>query len=137
MTNQELIDKAGLEIEIIESGNSLDATDSADALDTMNQMISAWSVSDMDMQIPPQDTLGDTIPIPIWATEGIVSNLAIKLAVTFNALVTNDLATKAREGRNLIARVLINNKLVGADMTHLPLGQGRYRHNILTDSFDS
>jgi len=137
LTNQELLDKAALEVEIIESGNSLVTPDVEDALDVMNQMFSAWTVSDMDMQIPPQDTLGDTIPIPIWATEGIISNLAVKFGVVFNALVTNDLARKAENGLNLIARTLINNKLEGADMTHMPLGTGRYRHNILTDTFDS
>ncbi len=133
MTLQELLNKAALEIEVIEAGNSLDATDSADAMDVMNQMFAAWAVSDMDLQVPPMDTLGDTIPLPIWAVKGVISLLAVDLAVTFNALVTNDLARKAEDGRNLIARTLINARLQGSDMTHMPTGSGVYEHNILTD----
>ena len=133
MTNQELIDKAAFEIFLIEAGNSLGATDSAAALDVINEMFAAWAVTDMDMQIPPQDTLGDTIPVPIWAVKGVISNLAVDMAVPFQSVVTQGLATKAGEGQSLIARVLLNNRIEGLDMTHMPLGTGRYIHNILTD----
>jgi len=133
LTNQQVIDKALGELEIVEAGDSADATDSADAMTVLNQMMAAWGVSDMDFNFFPQDTLSDTCPIPEWSEEGVISNLAVKLSVPFNAVVSQMLFEKAREGRNLIGRTFINLNLEGSDMTHL--GATRNRYNLTTDTF--
>ena len=133
LTNQQVIDKALGELEIVEAGASANATDSADAMTVMNQMFAAWGVSDMDFNFFAQDTLGDTCPIPEWSEEGVISNLAVKLSVPFNAVVSQMLYDKALEGRNLIGRTFINLNLEGLDMTHL--GSWRNRYNISTDTF--
>ncbi len=134
MTNQELIDKALSELHVLGSGESADATDSADAMDILNQMMAAWAVSDKDIQFFPQDTLGDTTPVPIWAEEAVISNLAIKLAPTFEAEVTPVLVQKASEGETVVARSVINIKLTNTDNSHLPLGGGFKRgRSILID----
>jgi len=131
MTLQELIDKALTEIHVIEAGDTANSTDSEDALDDLNQMLAAWSVTDKNLQIPPMDTLGDTIPLPTWAVEGVIANLAETTAATFSAVVPDRVSRLAHNGRNTILRVLIRNKMKGADMSHLPLG--RYlQSNILT-----
>jgi len=132
-TNQQIIDKALGELEIVEAGDSANATDSADAMTVLNQMMAAWGVSDMDFNFFPQDTLSDTCPIPDWSEEGVISNLAIKLSVPFNAAVSQMLFDKALEGRNLIGRTFINLNLEGSDMTHL--GHNYRRYNINTDIF--
>lgn len=133
MTNQELIDQALKENGYLDAGVSAGATDSADALDVQNQMMAAWAVSGKDLQYFPQDTLGDTVPIPIWAEEGVVSNLSLKLCAAFDIAPTQALILKAEEGRNVIARTVMRNNIENADLTHLPWGRGNYA-NILTDA---
>ena len=130
-TNQQYIDRALGELELVEAGASADATDSADAMAFMNHMVAGWSVSDIDFNWFPQDTLGDTPPIPDWAEGAVISNLAVYLSVPFNAQVSQMLYTKAEDGMNLILRTMLNLNLEQADMTHLPQGSNTTR-NILT-----
>ena len=133
VTNQELIEQALQELRVIEQDNSANSADSAKALAVLNQMMLAWAVSDMDFNWFAQDTLTDVAPIPGWAEEGVISNLAVKCAVPFNRAITVELNLKATEGRNAIARTLINQQLEGADLSLLAQGAGR-RYDILTDS---
>ena len=133
MTNQELIDQALQAISIVEAGNSANTTDSATALNGFNRMMAEWPHSDRDFNFPPQDTLGDTAPIPTWAEEGIISNLAVRLAPEFRVPISFDLAEKAKEGRNVITRTLMNLNVEEVDLGHLPQGQ-IYHSNILTDT---
>ena len=132
-TNQEVIDRAAMELGMIEDSASLGDTDSADALAVLNEMMFEWRVSDKDFNWFSQDTLGDTIPIPDWALPGVISNLAVACGPVFRAPIPADLSTKARKGENLITRTLMNLNLDPADMSNLP--QGRYSgRNILTDA---
>lgn len=132
-TNQNVIDLALAKIDVIEAGESANSTDSATALGLLNRMMAEWGQRDMDFNWFKQDTLGDTIPVPDWAEEGVISNLAVRAAVDFSAIVTPFLATEAMEGRRTIGNTLINLNLEQADMSHLPQGRDSGR-NILTDS---
>ena len=132
-TNQEIIDRAAFELGYIESGSSVGATDSADALTDFNGMMSEWRESDRDFNWFSQDTLSEVCPIPDWSERGVVSNLAVSLGAVFTIPVKPDLAAKAHKGLNVITRTLINLNLKQADMTHLPQGRDSGR-NILTDS---
>ena len=132
-TNQEIIDRAGMELGMIEDSDSMGSTDSADALTVLNEMMDEWRYSGKDFNWFSQDTLGDTIPTPDWAKSGIISNLAVKCGPVFRAPVTAELQKKADDGRNFVTRTMMNLNLQRADMTHLP--QGRYyNNNILTDA---
>ena len=134
-TNQNLLDRASYELGYIEYGASLDATDSAEALNVFNAMMHEWGVSSKDFNWFTQDTLGDTAPVPDWAESGVISNLAVLLGARFNVMVSNETAHKAKTGANVITRTLINQTLDNADMSHLPIGQGRYsRYDIVTDN---
>jgi len=131
-TNQDIIDQALGELGVVESGDSASATDSADALSVLNQMMAQWAVSNKDLNWFVQDTLTDTIPIPDWAEEGIVSNLAVKCAATFRVPLTGEVQLKADQGERLIVRTLINLDLKGANMNHLPRGES-WIYNITSD----
>ena len=131
-TNQEIIDSALQELGVIEAGDSANATDSATVLNTLNNMMESWEADDKDFNWFPQDTLSDTAPLPRWALEGVISNLAIMVAPNFRSPVTADLARKADKGERTILTRLINLKLEGSDMSHL--GAGNARYNITTDS---
>jgi hypothetical protein len=134
-TNQSLIDLALGKIGVVEGGDSADATDSATALGVLNRMMAEWRERSMDMNWFTQDTLGDTAPLPEWAEEGIISNLAVRSASDFRVIVSNELASEALLGRRTIGNTLINQELDNADMSHMPYGEGRLsRYNIETDS---
>ena len=134
-TNQQVIDKALSALGVIESSDSANATDSADALTDLNNMMAAWRVSSKDLNWFSQDDLTATIPIPDWAEDAVIMNLAVKCSTTFRSPVTPDVGRQAAEGANLVTRTLINLNLEQADMSHLPTGQDRYnRANINTDT---
>lgn len=132
MTNQGLIDQALIEVGIIDEGSSGTSTQSNDALAKLNQMMAEWAVSDMDLHQFPQDTLGDTSPLPSWAIGGVINSLAVILAPSYSVPVSTLLYEKEKSGKNLIGVTLINAKLENTDMSHLPTG-GYRQGNILND----
>ena len=124
MTNQEAIDQALYSLGILQEGQSANATMSATCLDLLNQMMTAWAVEDKDLQFPPQDTLGDTFPVPVWAESAVIDNLAISAASTLNGYISQALAIRASNGESLVVKTLINAGLQPADMSHMPVGNG-------------
>lgn len=131
-TIQNIIDRALGELGIVEAGDSANATDSASALAILNNMMAEKEQQDMEFNWFPQDTLSDAMPIPRWAESGVTSMLAMYCAPEFRVPLTNEVAMKADKGETVILNTLINLKLEGADMSHLPLH--RYRYNINLDS---
>jgi len=101
-------------------------------LRALNQMLTMWAQEDKDLQWPPQDTLSDTYPLPLWTEEAVTYNLAVRGATLFDLAAPPDVAFIASESQKFIAKTLINNNLVQKDMSHMPAGGGRW--NILTDS---
>ena len=136
MTNQELIDAALGKIGVVEAGDNANATDSATALNVLNRLMHEWGERSMDLNWFTQDTLGDTAPLPSWAEEGVISNLAMRAASDFRVPVSSELITEATDGRRTIGNTLINQELDNANMSHLPYGEGRLRsdYNIETDN---
>lgn len=132
MTLQADIDQACILIGAVDSGNSATTTETADMLTAWNQMMQMWKQDDKDLQWPPQDTVGDSYPLPLWTKEAVIYNLAVRGATLFNVPVPPDVAYIASEGKKFIEKTLINNKVLPLDMSHMPAGGGR--SNILTDS---
>lgn len=134
-TNQAVIDSALGKLGVIEAGESANPTDSTTALNVLNRMMNEWRNRSMDFNWFTQDTLGDSIPIPEWAEEGVISNLAVRAATDFRATVPPALLTEALAGRRTIGNTLISQELDNADMSHLPYGDGRQsRYDIETDA---
>ena len=132
MNIQTLINQSMYLIGGVDSGSDATATESADMLRSLNQMMTMWAEDDKDLQFPPQDTLTDTYPLPLWTEEAVVYNLAVRGAAIFDLPVPPDVAFMANKGEAFIAKTLINNKLLPIDMSHMPAGGGRW--NIITDS---
>ena len=134
-TNQQIVDQAAQELGYLEYGANLDATDGADAMNVLNQMMAAkheggsWRLNWF-----PQDDLTETCPIPRWAEWGVVSNLAVALGTLFNIAPSMQTYDSADKGNRLLLNAAINLKLEGADMSHLPQGEN-IRYDIETDEF--
>ena len=134
-TNQESIDRALYKLGYIEYGAAADATDAADALIVMNDLMHELGQRDMDFNWFTQDTLADTFPVPKWANNGVIAMLAVRLGSEFNVKVSQELMLEATTGERTIANTLINQGLDNTDMTHLPMGQGsESRYDINTDN---
>ena len=135
MTNQELINLALAKIGVIEAGDSANATDSSTALGILNRMMAEWRERDMDFNWFTQDTLGDTVPIPKWAEEGVIANVAKRGTTDFRVPLTVELIDEADIGKRTIGNTLMTQDLDNTDMTHLPLGSGRFNnYDIEIDS---
>jgi len=132
-TNQQIIDRALYELGTIEYGAAADATDGADAMTDLNNMMAEWRESGRDLNWFSQDTLSEVCPIPDWAERGVISNLAVSLGATFQIAPSAATVKKAHEGKMAITRTLFNLNLEQADMSHMPQGRDSGR-NILTDS---
>lgn len=133
MTNNELIKKALQELGVIAFNGTATNSQAQDVLSILNGMMAQWEQTDKALNWFPQDTLSATVPIPAWAENGVISNLAIEASAAFRAPVSVQLAEKADKGRRLIAQTLIKLKNQGVDMDHIHLGSYR-SHDILTDS---
>ena len=134
ITNHEVINKALREMGWLAAGNDAQADDALELLDILNQMMAQWRIENVDFHWPPQDTLGDTCPIPDWAERAIITNLAKRAAGQYRVTLSPHTLDEARESLNAVAVALMNLNLEGADMRHLPLGTGG-RWDIVTDSF--
>lgn len=131
-TNTAMITDALKDIAIIADGQTASASEIADGLKALNQMMAAWSVNDMDVGYFPQDTASDACPIPVWAEEAVRANLALSLSRVFRVPVSAEVAMSASDGSALVAKQVINNKIEGVDMDHMPIGVSRIRYNIET-----
>ena len=134
ITNQALIDQALGQLGIVENSEAASATDSADTMTYLNQMMAEWKVSGKDLDFFAQDDLTDTCPIPDWAEHAVMNNLARYVAPLFRVPLPQEVAVLAAQGDNVISRTLFNLNLDQADMRHMAQGEGRYGNSILTDS---
>lgn len=133
-TNTVIITDSLQEIGAVADGQTATASQLADGLTTLNRMMAIWTEDDMDVGWFPQDTGSDTIPIPTWAEEAVQANLGINLCSLFRITATPELIIRASEGRDFIAKKVINHNLEGADMDHIPYGVYP-RWNVDTDNF--
>ena len=122
-TNAVIITDALQEIQVVADGQTASASELADGLTELNQMMAVWAVDDMDVCYFPQDTASDACPIPIWAEQAVKANLAINLCSIFGIAVRAETAKRAINGAEFIAKTVINAKLEGADMDTMPLGK--------------
>ena len=131
-TNQEIIDQALGKLGIVEAGDSANATDSATALNALNNFMAYWATGSLNMDWFPQDTLSDTAPLERWQLAAVIPNFAIFTATDFRVPVSGDLREEARVTKNTLMARVINTSLEPSEMSHLPLGD-RYRYDIDTD----
>jgi len=135
ITNNEVINKALTELKIVASGEAATAQDAADMLDILNGLMAEWQELDINFNWFPQSVLSDTCPIPTWAEQGVISNLAVTGSPAMQATITTELAVKATNGISAIQTIIMNQNLEPAGRGNLPYGSGNFRYNINSDIF--
>lgn len=136
-TNATIIDDALSDLGVIEEGGNANSDQYTQALRVLNQMMESENASgDFDLGYFAQTDETDTIPIPLWAEDGITAMLAVRLAPKMRVGVPEATLMRATYSKSDILANIINHKLTNTDMSHLPQGSGRInsRYNINTDS---
>ena len=135
-TNLTIIEDSLRDIGVIAEIDSASAEQGAFCLRRLNQMMEVWKEDGVEMGYFAQTATTDTIPVPDWAELGITAALAIAIAPTYGASVSQELIAIADVAAGMILRKSLSESLTPLDMRHLPRGAGnRYgRHHILTDS---
>lgn len=125
-TNLQLITDALRSINVIDETETPSAEQGSHCLRQMNQMLALWEVDGVPLGYFAQTSTAATCPIPDWAEAGVTGRLALRVAAHYGAQVPIGTVAAADEGYTTILRTVMNQKLQGADMSHLPQGSGRF-----------
>lgn len=131
--NSDLISDALREISVLDETETASAEQGATGLRKMNQLMADWEESGIKLGYFSQTTLSDTCPIPLYAESGVITNLAIKLASSYGAKVSIELASAGLDGLSTILRTAMNDALPQADMQNRPFGEGDLIPGIFFD----
>jgi hypothetical protein len=113
------------------SEQPIQSNEATDAIRYLNRMMFAWEAKGVALGYTVVSSLGDTVTVPDGALEGIVLNLAIKLAPQYDVAVSMDLRENARDAYKSILKLSITQPLSQYPST-LPIGSGNDG-----DSFDN
>lgn len=118
-----IIKSALQEILVQASESSLTASEAQDAIRYMNRMMASFEVEGISIGYTTVTSLADPITVPDGALDGIVFNLATRLAASFDAQIRPDLFQKARSGKDAMYRLA---QKIGATKfsSTLPRGSG-------------
>lgn len=138
-TYSEFITDALIELGRLGEGQTASAYQGKTGLNALNSMMEELKANDMDFHWHEAKlaNIGETVPVPEWAREGLISMLAVKLSPKMRAPVTREVRDKAIAGKKTIGARLINQQLTNADMSHMPRGTGHLQgqaYDITTDS---
>jgi hypothetical protein len=86
-------------------------------------MMASLAVSGINLGYTKVSTLADPITVPDGAIDGIVYNLAIKLAPQFGASVPAELAMNAREAKKAMLKLAVV-PMASQFPSTLPIGSG-------------
>ncbi len=104
----DVIKSALQEILVQASEAPIEADEAQDAIKYMNRMMTSFAVSGINLGYTIVTNLGDDITIPDGAVEGLVFNLAVRLAPSYGATIRPDLFANAREGKKSMLKLGVN-----------------------------
>lgn len=133
MTNSDLIrDALGL-ISVINEVESPSPEQGSHALRVQNQMMEQWEEDGLKLQYFAQTSTTDEFPCAAYTEAGVTACLAIRLAPSYGATVSAELADQADKGYQTILRKSIIANMASTDLSQLPQGEGKISsYNILT-----
>lgn len=135
-TNVSLITDSLRLLGVIAEGETPDANQGSQGLARLNRMMEAWTEIDIDLGWFEQSSTTGTAPVPKWAERGIISKLAQDLQAFYpSSSLVPWVMDDQMNGFGIIQRKGLVEHLKTADMTHMPMGEGRFRRgvSILTD----
>lgn len=104
------------------------------AMRVLNDMMFAWDAKGICLGFTEVSDLGDPMTVPNGALLGIKAHLALKLASTYNAVVTQELRDDAKEGMEAILSLAVHTAESAFPDT-LPQGSGNTYPTYADDTF--
>lgn len=111
------------EILVQASEQPIQPNEATDAIRYLNRMMFSWEAKGIALGYTVVSSLGDDITIPDGALEGVVLNLAIKLAPQYDVTVSMDLRENARDAYKSVLKLSVTQPLSQYPST-LPVGSG-------------
>lgn len=122
ITNVDLIADALRELGVISEIQTPSPEQGAHALRKLNQMMAEWEEAGIRLEFFPQTVMSDPCPIPTYAENGVMCQLATRLASNYGATVSIELATSATSGYDTICRTAVSAQLPVGNMRNRPQG---------------
>ncbi|HEX7114968.1 MAG TPA: packaged DNA stabilization gp4 family protein [Steroidobacter sp.] len=136
VTNLQIIADALRSIGVLDETETPSSEQGSHCLRELNQMLAAWDVEGVKLGYFAQTSTAATCPIPDWAEAAVKYRLALRVAPHYGAQVPIGTVAAADESYTTLLRTVMNLKLTGADLSHLPIGSGHYNagYDIRTDN---
>lgn len=131
-TANSLISDAFAEILVQPNEQALESVDFQNGVRYLNRMMGAWDAQGLALGYTKVVNPSDLITVADGALEGMVYNLAVRLAKQYDMPVTPDLAQNAREGLKAIRKIAVNIRPAQPPCT-LPIGSGNESENFWND----
>ena len=110
---------------LVESpGSPLDASEYADALDSLNSYMAEREENGIRLGYTPVTNVADEVTVPDGAIRGIVANLAIEIAPDYGGVVSAALVKQADEGLKTLRKIARPKAGNVSFPPTLPLGSG-------------
>jgi len=107
----------------------IEPSEAKTAIRTLNRMMHQFASKGINLGYTEVNSLDDEITVPLGAMDGIVSNLAMRLAPKYlSSGVPATLALAAEEGYNTLLRIAIQPGYTRYPDT-LPIGSGNKEYN--------
>lgn len=133
-TAAQLVKAIAQEVMVQASEAPIEADESNDIIFAMNNFMFALDARGVSLGYTAVSDLGDTITVPAGAMEGIVANVALKVASQFGAPIPPSLPQRAQEGMNTLEHLGVTvGEMSYGDTT--PKGSGNEDDNYNASHF--
>jgi len=133
-TAEDVVSDILQEITVQSPEQELPAVDFQTVVRYMNRFMASLDAMGTKLGYTNVSNPSDQITIPAGAEEGLVFNMALKVATTYDIAVSVDLAMKARDSLNVM-NVIGNTPPKSSYPSNLPIGSGNYQNTFNNFNF--
>lgn len=139
-TANTVINDALQELIVQASEQAIEAIEFSTAMRYMNRMMAEFAADGLPLGYTDVSNASDPITIPTGAVNGLIYNLALHLATSYDIVVSPELAVKAQNSKNVMTK--ISNQISPSSFSDtLPIGSGNegyiYDDKFYSDSVDT
>ena len=133
-TAEEIVSDILQEITVQSPEQALPAVDFQTVVRYMNRFMASLDAMGTKLGYTNVSNPSDLITIPSGAEEGLVFNMAMRVATTYDIAVSGDLAIKARDSLNVM-NVIGNPPPKSSYPSNMPIGSGNYQNTFNNFNF--
>lgn len=131
-TAGELVTQILNQINVRQSEAPIQADEAQDTIFMLNSYMLAQSANGINLGYTQVSDLGDEITVPDGAILGIVANVAILMASTFDVQVSQSLVAQAKIGLDAMRKIGVSMSQAEYP-SELPIGSGNEGDSVYTD----